>query len=541
MFKGRRLVTKMMLVPALAGVAFVALLVISLFLGQRNEEVVGLVRNGYYPSLELSQGLEAVLAEIQQGLRDAVAANETEALAALDQKRDAALELIRRAEGNPTIAPQELRRLGEGFAAYYDLARRTSEQMLGAGGGVDLSPAIDMMRTRYNEFESLLARNTEATKAAMLAAFDRARREQRRSTWIQAVATIVWLVLLVGVAWSLARSVTAPLARVTEAATQLASGDLAASGGLIRADEGRADEVGDLQRAMREMSDRLTQLLSEVRSGAGGVSSAAGQVSGTAQALSQGTGEQAASVEETTASLEEMSASIGQNAENSRQMETMALKAASDAEESGQAVVQTVGAMREIAKRTSIVEEIAYQTNLLALNAAIEAARAGDQGRGFAVVAAEVRRLAERSQAAAKEISALATSSVEVAERSGRMLGELVPAIRKTAELVQEVSAASAEQAAGVSQVNRAMGQVDAITQRNASAAEELSATAEEMSGQAASLQQLLDFFRVPDAGDGGGAATAPTTRHRPPARAEAKPEARPSGANAQPGDYVRF
>jgi methyl-accepting chemotaxis protein len=194
-----------------------------------------------------------------------------------------------------------------------------------------------------------------------------------------------------------------------------------------------------------------------------------------------------------------MSASISQNAENSRQTESMAKEGAKNAEESGKSVTETVEAMKAIAERISIIEEIAYQTNLLALNAAIEAARAGEHGKGFAVVATEVRKLAERAQKAAKEIGTLAGSSVKVAERSGNLIVELVPVIRKTADLVQEVAAASAEQSAGVSQVSKAMGTVDQVTQRNASAAEELSSTAEEMSSQAESLQQLMAFFAVSD------------------------------------------
>ncbi len=166
---------------------------------------------------------------------------------------------------------------------------------------------------------------------------------------------------------------------------------------------------------------------------------------------------------------------------------------------------ETVEAMAAIAERIGIVEEIAYQTNLLALNAAVEAARAGEHGRGFAVVAAEVRKLAERSQKAAKEIGSLASSSVKVAERSGMLLKELVPSIRKTAELVQQVAAVSREQASGVVQMNRAMVQVDQVTQRNASAAEELSSTAEELAAQAESLQQMMTFFRVAEEGHSGG------------------------------------
>src|SRR6266540_2184521 len=195
-----------------------------------------------------------------------------------------------------------------------------------------------------------------------------------------------------------------------------------------------------------------------------------------------------------------MSASITQNAESSRQTEAMAQGGAKDAKESGTAVAETVDAMKAIAEKISIIEEIAYQTNLLALNAAIEAARAGEHGKGFAVVAAEVRKLAERAQEAAKEIGALAGTSVKAAERSGALIVELVPVIRKTADLVQEVAASSHEQSTGVSQVSKAMGMVDQITQQNASAAEELSSTAEEMASQAESLQDLVSFFQLNEA-----------------------------------------
>ena len=247
--------------------------------------------------------------------------------------------------------------------------------------------------------------------------------------------------------------------------------------------------------AISRKVQQLNRIMGEVRKIAGSLTSASGQVAASSELLSRGTTEQAAFVQETSANLEEMGATIQTNVENSEQMEQMATKGALDAEESGQTVSETLEAMNAIAGKIGIIEEIAYQTNLLALNAAIEAARAGEHGKGFAVVATEVRRLAERSQDAAKGIGDLASSSVKVAERSGKLLEELVPSIRKTTELVQQVAAASRRQASGVQQVQAAMSRVDGITQQNAASAEELSSTAAEMSAQAQAVNQLVDSF----------------------------------------------
>src|SRR3990170_3682652 len=295
-----------------------------------------------------------------------------------------------------------------------------------------------------------------------------------------------------GVYFFIQRFVSGPIDSLVSRARRIAEGDLSRA-----LTERREDEIGQIESAFDQMIEGLQSVVVEVQSAASAVSSASAQVSASAGNLSAGTSEQAASVEETTSSLEQINASITQNADNSRQMEQMALKGAKEMEQSSKAVRESVEAMKTIAEKISIIEEIAYQTNLLALNAAIEAARAGEHGKGFAVVATEVRKLAERSQGAAQEISSLALSSVKVAERSGEFLSELVPSIRMTAELVQEVATASREQGTGVAQVNKAMAQVDQVTQRNAAAAEELSSTAIQMANQAEDLQQLMRVFRI--------------------------------------------
>ncbi|UOA10717.1 hypothetical protein KKZ03_05900 [Methylobacter sp. S3L5C] len=262
--------------------------------------------------------------------------------------------------------------------------------------------------------------------------------------------------------------------------------------------------IGDYKGQLKDFKDtvnntiaKLAQVIAQVNSAAYSIASASEEVSATAQNMSQATSEQAASVEETSSSIEEMSASINQNTENAKVTEGMATQASSDAVQGGTAVKDTVSAMKSIAGKIGIIDDIAYQTNLLALNAAIEAARAGEHGRGFAVVAAEVRKLAERSQVAAQEIGELASSSVEMAESAGKLLDTIVPAIKKTSDLVQEIAAASEEQSSGAAQINTAMNQLNQITQQNASSSEELAATSEEMSGQAMQLQEIMAFFTV--------------------------------------------
>jgi methyl-accepting chemotaxis protein len=389
----------------------------------------------------------------------------------------------------------DVSKYGKSAASAIDLASVDVNSGLAAMQTADL--AYQDLRKRVDalvEVETKLAqqRYDEAEKAG---------RAATRLSWIvfffaAAAAAAAGLT----VARAVSRQIGGEPEYAAEIARRVADGDLTVS------IEVSAD--ASLLSAMRSMVERLSEVVAEVRASADGLASASKQVSGAAQSLSQVTSEQAAAVEETSASLEEMSASIDQSAVNSRQTEQAASKGALDASASGEAVAQTVKAMRSITERISFVDDLAYQTNLLALNAAIEAARAGEHGKGFAVVASEVRRLAETSQRAAKEISELAASNQGLSERTGALLAALVPSIRQTAELVQQVTTASVAQSQGVAQLNESMSQVNQITQRNSAAAQELGSTAEEMATQAASLERQVSWFRV-----AGGVGARPRAR----------------------------
>ena len=309
----------------------------------------------------------------------------------------------------------------------------------------------------------------------------------------QIAATVVAILIGIGIGIFLVRGVLKSVNALKAAANEhWRKGDM-----TYRVTDISNDELGDMARVFNEFISNIHNVISEVKLSATGLSQAANQVNTASQDLSSGSSEQAASVEETSSSLEQMNAAVSQNADNAKQTEQMAVGAASQAEDGGQQVAKTVIAMKDIAEKIAIIEDIAYQTNLLALNAAIEAARAGEHGKGFAVVASEVRNLAKRSEKAAGDINELAKSSVDVAEDAGRLLSEIVPSIKKTADLVQEISASSGEQANGINEANSAMGQLDTVTQNNAALAEELSATAEEMGAQTQALADMMQFFTV--------------------------------------------
>ncbi|MCK1384486.1 methyl-accepting chemotaxis protein [Bradyrhizobium sp. 21] len=312
---------------------------------------------------------------------------------------------------------------------------------------------------------------------------------------------------LIAAIW-ISMSISRGLGRAVGLAGAVASGDLSR---MI--DVSSNDEIGDLVKSLNVMVEKLRQVVEEALTAANNVSAGSQELSASAEQLSQGATEQASSAEEASSSMEEMASNVKQNADNANQTEKIAARSAQDAEASGIAVGRTVQAMQTIAEKITIVQEIARQTDLLALNAAVEAARAGEHGKGFAVVASEVRKLAERSQAAAADIGTLSTETVKVAREAGDMLSKLVPDIKKTAELVQEITAACREQDVGSAQINQAIQQLDKVGQQNASASEQVSSTSEELASQAEQLQSTISFFRTEQDTRNEKAAPAPIDR----------------------------
>ncbi len=362
------------------------------------------------------------------------------------------------------------------------------------------------------------------------------------------------VLLTILVALLMARSIAKPIITLTEKIGQVSEGDL-----TIEVESNSKDEIGNALSSLRAMVAKLKEVIGGVMSSADQITTASTEMNQSSQQMSEGATEQASSAEEVSSSMEEMAASIQQNTENARETEKISRKAAKDIEESSKAVGETVNSMKTIADKISIIGEIARQTNLLALNAAVEAARAGDHGRGFAVVAAEVRKLAERSQQAAAEIDAVSKSSVEIAQKSGKMLNEIVPDIRKTADLIQEITSASVEMNSGSDQVNTALQQLNQVVQKNAANAEEVAATSEELNSQSINMKELVSYFNIGESSTSGrtaGSGKGRAPKHAPVEKARQVRTSKPKvkephksngatinlgGSDSQDNEYERF
>ena len=499
-FSNLRMKYKLLVLPAFAILGLTIVLITASYFNRRADRDLQFVEHGYYPSVQMSRDVRDAVVTLQRSLQDGVAASDAAAIAETAKIHQQILARIDAGKTNPVIAQSDLQSLRTAIDGYYALASQTSLRMVNGETGEGIVAALKEMRDRYKAVDEMIQKRLAADEAAIDRAFRSAEELQQRLMWGLVVLVLAIALLLVRASFWFARQITMPFLEVVRVTQAFAEGDL-----TLSIAHGNGDEIGHVLKAMQQMGEKLRSVIGQVHEGAITLASASSQLSSSASELSQSTSEQAASAEETTSSLEEINASISQNAENSRSMEQMALKAARDAEESGKTVGASVEAMKSISEKILIIEEIAFQTNILALNAAIESARAGEHGRGFSVVASEVRKLAERSQVAAKEIRSLASSTVQVAEKSANVINELVPSIRRAADLVHEVAAASNEQAVGVAQMNKAMGRVDELTQRNATAAEEVASTSEELSSQAESLQSLIAFFRIGKENFGSG------------------------------------
>lgn len=367
-----------------------------------------------------------------------------------------------------------------------------------------------------HEGPALVRDATEAANAYVVSArkemssqADLARDEGGSAKLLVLVMVLTSLAVAVGAAIWISVNISRALGRAVGLAGAVANGDLNQTIAISS-----NDEIGDLIKSLNVMVEKLRQIVLQALTAAQNVSAGSQELSASAEQLSQGATEQASSAEEASSSMEEMAANVKQNADNASETEKIASQSARDAEASGAAVGRAVQAMQTIAEKITIVQEIARQTDLLALNAAVEAARAGEHGKGFAVVASEVRKLAERSQAAAAEIGTLSTETVKVAQDAGAMLSKLVPDIKKTAELVVEITSACREQDVGSSQINQAIQQLDKVGQQNASASEEVSSTSEELASQAEQLQSTISFFRIKHGGDGKPHGAMPVDAH---------------------------
>jgi methyl-accepting chemotaxis protein len=496
------------------------------------------ISTNWMPSINFIHQVNTATSDYRIAELNHVLSETPDEMAKYEKDMEALLAGIKTSRGNyeKLISSDEEAKLLAEFDKLFSQYLEIHNQMIPLSTALKTQEAMALLNGEsqqvFNEFSAALLKLVElnvdgGAKASALGDEIYAAAQQFVSVMIL-VSVALGIAVAVIIVRGLVKQIGGEPAYAADVVTKVAAGDLTMKVQL------KAGDSSSMLFAISEMVARLSQIVGEVRSAADNLSSASEEVSSTAQNMSQATSEQAASVEETSASVEEMSASVSQNTENAKITEGIASKAAVNANEGGQAVRQTVAAMKSIADKIGIIDDIAYQTNLLALNAAIEAARAGEHGRGFAVVAAEVRKLAERSQVAAQEIGEVAKSSVTLAERAGTVLDDIVPGINKTSELVQEITAASEEQSTGTTQINSAMVQLNQVTQQNAASSEELAATAEEMSGQAEQLQQLISFFKVSGASD--SMPRSSTMSHKTPAKKAMVHQ----NLNSD-GDFVRF
>ena len=460
------------------------------------EEHAAFLETETLPFALKAKDMQAAVIETQQWLTDVSATHNRDGYGDADAAASAfrahltEFETMFRREN----ATGELRRL-QSLAQAFDQLEKTGKRMAEAyiergreAGNTIMGEFDAASETLFGDLKWLVDMHVKEARTSVHGIVLSSNQIQR-TLWTAGI-TVTLLALLIG--WLIANSIATPLNQLMQFSERLGEGDLTS---LAPVDS--QDEIGRMASSLNEAVTRLKEVFGDVQTASDQVAQGSAALSASSATMSEGASDQAASIEETSSAMEEMSSNIAQNTENSQTTEATARKASLDAEEGGKAVNEAVGAMREIAEKISIIEEIARQTNLLALNAAIEAARAGEHGKGFAVVAAEVRKLAERSQSAAGEISQLSNTSMLVAEKAGLIMAQLVPDIQKTADSIQEVAAASQEQNQGTGQINQALQQLDHVIQQNAGASTSIAETSDELAAQADLLNNALAFFNI--------------------------------------------
>ncbi len=508
------------------GIIVVLLLVIAIVgiskLENLNDEMSKIV-NVEYPKVAICNNLLGSINQIARSMRNMLILEKKEEIQKeLDKVQDARKKIVAELDRITPLVKSEAGKAGlkaimDARAAY--VTGQDEFMKLAADGKQAEARELLLTKVRaqqlayFDAIEKLKKHQEEGMEKKAKAADEGYKSANTLIISLSVTAIVLAVIIALWITMTILKQLGGEPHYIMGIAESVANGDL-----TIRFDSTKK-ETGILL-AMKTMLEKLKSIVAEVRQSADLVSSGSVELSSSAQQLSEGATEQAAAVEEASSSMEQMASNIKQNADNSLQTERISSKASIDAAEGGKAVGEAVHAMKQIADKISIIEEIARQTNLLALNAAIEAARAGEHGKGFAVVASEVRKLAERSQKAAGEISQLSASSVNIAEEAGQMLTKLVPDIQKTAELVQEITAASNEQNTGAEQINKAIQQLDQVIQQNASASEEMASTSEELSSQAEQLQNAISFFRT------GTEGTSTAKKSRPNVVAKRKPVA---------------
>ncbi|KQY32987.1 chemotaxis protein [Caulobacter sp. Root487D2Y] len=514
------------------GLLVVLLLTATLFginsLAETNRDMNAMI-SGPATRLEAAQQLNIHMLNVVRAEKNMVLVDTADEVKAyevsIDKEKRAFETLLAKAESLATAEGKpKWQALGAAWERLNEVHARVRDHAMAGRDAEAAALSMGEGRKVVTEAGAQVQELVELSQAQMQSAKEQADKDYSSIRALLIGMAAVSLLIAAAAAFYISMVVSKGLTRAADAVRAVADGDLTKTVEITT-----KDEIGDLLGHVNVMIERLRGVVSDAISASENVSAGSQELSAASEQVSQGATEQASSAEEASASMEQMAANIKQNADNATQTEKIARQSAKDAEVSGEAVNRAVEAMRTIAEKITIVQEIARQTDLLALNAAVEAARAGEHGRGFAVVASEVRKLAERSQTAATEIGAVSSDTVKAAQSAGEMLTSLVPNIRRTAELVAEISAACREQDIGSSQINEAIQQLDKVTQQNASASEEMSATSEELAAQAEELQTSIAYFRT-EAGGGPVRRATP----RPVAKRPAAPAARKAATPAR-------